>query len=234
MEIKNKIVLVTGATGGIGTAITGVMRKEGAKLILHYNNGKPSGSGFWVKANFSENTEIAKIFREIEGKFGKLDILINTVGIEEGARDQLDAQGWLRTFQVNLFGAVECARHAIKLMDKGVIINISSVAANSGVVIESSLAYSVSKAALQKFSENLAQMLSPKIRVVSLSPGYTMTPIWDIFSDKEKKEALKGVPIGRFINPSEIAEFALEVVKNEAITGVNLTIDGGLKLKSVV
>lgn len=44
MEIKNKIVLVTGATGGIGTAITGVMRKEGAKLILHYNNGKPSGS----------------------------------------------------------------------------------------------------------------------------------------------------------------------------------------------
>ena len=77
-------------------------------------------------------------------------------------------------------------------------------------------------------------MLSPKIRVVSLSPGYTMTPIWDIFSDKEKKEALKGVTIGRFINPSEIAEFALEVVKNEAITGVNLTIDGGLKLKSVV
>jgi NAD(P)-dependent dehydrogenase (short-subunit alcohol dehydrogenase family) len=70
--------------------------------------------------------------------------------------------------------------------------------------------------------------------VVSISPGYTDTPIWKTFDDALKKQAIANVPIKRFIRPEEIADFVITVIKNDAITGVNLSITGGLHLKSII
>jgi len=174
------------------------------------------------------------MFNKIEEKYGHLDILINTVGIEETYEDQLDTNNWQKTFQVNLFGTVECVKYTLNMMQKGLIVNITSIMGNQGIVGLESLAYSISKAALQKFSENLSLMLAPNIRVVSISPGYTITPIWDMFSKEQKAEAIKSVPIKRFIKPEEVAKFITSVAENDAITGTNFTIAGGFNLKNII
>jgi NAD(P)-dependent dehydrogenase (short-subunit alcohol dehydrogenase family) len=116
----------------------------------------------------------------------------------------------------------------------GVIINISSIAGKPGVAyFGESLSYSISKAALNTFSENLAAMLAPRIRVVSISPGYTLTPMWNLTSDKEKKDYENQVPLKRFVMPEEIAQMVISVSENEAITGTNIVIDAGLTLREI-
>jgi NAD(P)-dependent dehydrogenase (short-subunit alcohol dehydrogenase family) len=240
MELKDKVVLVTGSSGGMGQAILAALSQESSDIIAQYRQKKVDiGSTEKVspiQTDFLNISDITKMFQTIKDQFGHLDVLINTVGIEESAPDQLDTSKWENIFQVNLFGAIECARQAIPLMEKngGVIVNIASLAGIEGIVFKSSLAYSVSKAALIKFTENLALMMSPTIRAFTVTPGYTETPIWDGFSAKQKKECADAMPIERFIQPDEIAHFILNAVKNDAITGGNYIIDGGLRLKNVI
>ncbi len=236
MDLQNKNVLVTGASGGIGKAIANELTKRGCNVARHYNLNEIKEDRFSIQADITKKDEIRKMFEMIREKYKHLDILINTIGIEEAFDDQLDTDTWQRTFQINLFGIVECVRYSLPLMKdrKGVIVNISSIMGNAGIVGLNSLAYSTSKAALQKFSENLSLMLSPDIRVVSISPGYTETPIWNSFNDEQKNEAIGSVPIRRFIKSEEIAKFVVSVCNNNAITGGNYIIAGGLNLKSII
>lgn len=237
MIIKDKVVLITGAAGGIGRALAKEFSEESCHVVLHtHTNGAMSGEES-VTADFSSPEQIESMYQEIERKFGGVDIVINTVGIEESAEDQLDTSKWQNMFATNLFGIIESNRNAIRLMKGkgGVIVNISSIMGNVGIVGESSLGYSVAKAALQKFSENAALMfVQDSIRILSISPGYTDTPIWNGFDESLKNQAINNVPIKRFITPTEIAQFIVAMVKNNAVTGTNFTIAGGLNLKSVI
>jgi len=177
--------------------------------------------------------DITKMFEEIRKKFSSLDIVVNVSGIERIYTDPLDTREWKEVLDVNLFGAVECSREALKMMGGGgVIINISSVAGKPGIAYYGeSLSYSISKAALNTFSENLAVMLAPRIRVVSISPGYTLTPMWNLSSEKEEYQ--ERVPLKRFITPNEIAHAVIAVAENDAITGTNIVVDAGLTLKEI-
>ena len=76
-------------------------------------------------------------------------------------------------------------------------------------------------------------MLAPRIRVVSISPGYTLTPMWDLSSEKEKKKYEESVPLKRFITPQEVAHIVVAVAENDAITGTNLVVDAGISLKEI-
>jgi 3-oxoacyl-[acyl-carrier protein] reductase len=119
-------------------------------------------------------------------------------------------------------------------MTNGVVVLISSVAGNSGTVFTGgSLSYAVSKAALNKFGEELSMMVAPNKRVVTISPGYTLTKMWNPFSEKEKQEAVEGVPLKRFIKPEEIAHTVIAVLENDAITGQNIIVDAGLVLREI-
>lgn len=234
MDIQNKIVLVTGGRGGIGSTVADAFSKEGAKVLIH--SSKSSSVYPTFSADFKHAQAIAKMFENIKNEYGRIDMLINTVGIEEAEEDQLDTLKWGNIFAINLFGVVETSRHAIKLFGEegGFIANISSIMGNRGVVGENSLAYSVAKAGLQKFSENIALMYAPKVRVVSIAPGYTLTPMWNSFPEEDKEKCKDAMTIKRFIQPQEVAEFIVSLAKNGAITGGNYTIDGGLHLKSII
>ena len=234
MNLENKIVLVTGGNGGIGSTVADAFAKEGAKVLIHSSKFSAKYPTFY--ADYKHPQAIAEMFEKIKSEYGRIDMLINTVGIEEAAEDQLDTLRWGNVFAINLLGAVEVSRHAIKLFGEegGFIAHISSIMGNFGIVGENSLAYSVAKAALQKFSENIALMYAPKVRVVSVSPGYTLTPMWNSFPEEDRKKCKEAMAIKRFIQPEEVAEFIVSLAKNEAITGGNYTIDGGLHLKSIM
>lgn len=246
MRLKDKVVLITGASGGIGGAIARKFARKGCRLILHSKDKTTievitkelcdkKVDCVSVAADFRKIKEIAAMFTEIRKKFSSLDIIVNVSGVERVYRDPLDTREWKEVLNVNLFGAVECSREALKMMGGGgVIINISSIAGKPGVAyFGDSLSYSISKAALNTFSENLAIMLAPRIRVVSISPGYTLTPMWNLSNEKEKKEYEQKVPLKRFITPGEIAHAVIAVAENDAITGTNIVVDAGLTLKEI-
>lgn len=246
MRLKNKVVLITGASGGIGGAIARKFARKGCRLILHSKDKTTievitkelcdkKVDCVSVAADFRKIKEIAAMFTEIRKKFYSLDIIVNVSGVERVYTDPLDTREWKEVLNVNLFGAVECSREALKMMGGGgVIINISSIAGKPGVAyFGDSLSYSISKAALNTFSENLAIMLAPRIRVVSISPGYTLTPMWNLSNEKEKKEYEQKVPLKRFITPGEIAHAVIAVAENDAITGTNIVVDAGLTLKEI-
>lgn len=246
MELKDRVVLVTGASGGIGGAIARAFALRGSKLAVHARTQASADEikndlkvqGFDVTsigANFRKSKEIREMFKTICSQFHCLDILVNVSGIERTYMDPLDTKQWKEVLDVNLFGAIECSREFLqKCGTEGVIINISSIAGKPGLAYYGdSLSYSISKAALNTFTENLAVMVAPHVRVVSISPGYTLTPMWHFSSDKEMQKYADEVPLKRFIQPEEIAQMVISVAENDAVTGTNIVIDAGLTLKEL-
>ena len=96
-----------------------------------------------------------------------------------------------------------------------------------------SIAYSSAKAAVNSFTQTLAKSLAPKINVNAISPGYVDTPMWSHTTEDEKKVFGKDQLIGRFVRAEEVADMAVAIIKNEAMTGEVVVIDGGLSLKTI-
>lgn len=242
MELKNKVVLVTGGSSGIGQAIVVALASEGCQVIFTYRgneNGaeetlKKTGKyGTALKANFHKEEEVKKIFSTIKKKYGHLDILVNNVGINR-PRDLFSTEVWREIFQVNLFSAVLCTEEAVKLMGgKGRILNISSIYAEGKSCWKGLPAFGASKAAMNHFTQTLAKNLAPDILVNAIAPGYVQTPLWKNTTEEDFIESGKEQLIERMILPEEIAQIAVSVIKNDAMTGEIVAVDGGVSLKTV-
>jgi 3-oxoacyl-[acyl-carrier protein] reductase len=238
MELNNKTVLVIGASGGIGSSIASILREVGAQVICHAHDRQLSAetNGLVLTADLRDANQIAGIFQTIKEKQLKLDGLVYTPAIEVPMEDPLDTSLWEDTFQVNLFAAVECARLAKPLMNQhSSMVFIGSIAAESQVGFAlGSLPYALTKAAIHHLVTQLSSAWAPDIRVNSVVPGYTMTSMWDGFSDEGKKECKEAMAIKRFIQPEEIAHSVVYLLENEAVTGQRLVVDGGLGIKELV
>lgn len=242
MELKDKIAVVTGGSSGIGQAIAVALSLEGCRIIFTYNSGEkgadgtlkqiPDGEKYHV--NLDNHTEVAGLFKFIEKKYGKIDILVNSAGIEVSANNQLDINAWQRTFETDMFWMVRCTDSALPIMnDAARILNVSSEYADEWMGTKVSIAYSAAKAAVNSFTRTLAKLLAPKILVNAISPGYVDTPMWKTTTEPEKKALGKDQLIERFIRPEEIAQMAVAIIKNDAMTGEVVVVDGGLSLKTV-
>lgn len=173
------------------------------------------------------------LFNFVKEKFGKLDILVNNAGINR-PRELFGMDTWRETFQVNLFSAVFCSGKAAELMkDGGKILNISSIYAEGKACFKGLAAYGASKAALSNFTQVLAKNLAPKVLVNAIAPGYVKTPLWINTSEEEFNKSGKEQLIERMIKPEEIANMALAIIKNDAMTGEVVVVDGGISLKTV-
>lgn len=245
MDLKDRVALVTGGSSGIGKAIAIAFAKEGCDVVFTYNLKKKESDNITkeirqlgvrvlaVKVDMHLEDDISKLFGHIKEKFKNLDILVNNVGIN-GSGDLFDTKVWKEVFQVNLFSTVFCTGEAIKLMrNGGKILNISSIYAEGKACWKGLPAYGASKAAVSHFTQVLAKNLAPKILVNAIAPGYVKTRPWkETVKDELENSGIEQL-IERMIMPQEIAEMAVAIVKNDAMTGEVVVVDGGLSLKTI-
>jgi len=247
MKLKGKVVLITGASTGIGQGTAVAFAKKGAKVVIGYNTNKKGANETFEKirklgkeaivlqANVSKPREVQKLFKKIIGKFGRLDILINNAGYPHpGTLEKSSKEAWLRVFNDNLMTTVLCSKEAVKIMKQqkaGKIINTTSVLGLDYMGRQGVIGYSATKAAVINFTKTLAKEVAPTILVNAIAPGRTLTPLYESYDKKDVEEMIKANPIKRFVTVDEIAKTFLYVAENDAIIGEVIVVDGGFALK---
>ncbi|NEP17745.1 MAG: glucose 1-dehydrogenase [Leptolyngbya sp. SIO4C1] len=254
--LKGKNVLITGASTGIGRAIAIRFAKEGANVAINYYSSEAEaretqdlaeaacseiqGCGvesIVVQADVSQAADVDRMFDRVYSEFGGLDILINNAGIQmEGASHEIEVSQIDKMIATNLRGAYLCARKAIQhflaKQQPGIIINDSSV--HEMIPRPKYVGYTISKSGLEGMTRTLAlEYARHGIRVNSIGPGATATPINDWATDPQaRQEIADQIPMGRVGQPEEMAAAAAFLASDEAayITGQTLFIDGGLTL----
>lgn len=245
MDSNNKLVaLVTGATGGLGTAICKRLAQDGYHVVANYRN--PEKADRWRKQMSEEGYEfetfqgdvsdydsVGDMIAEIQNKVGNIDVLVNNAGITlDGQFRKMTYERWDKVIKTNLYGVFNCCRHVVNSMidrEFGRIINISSVNGQKGQFGEAN--YSASKAGIHGFTKTLALEVAKKgITVNTISPGYIATDmVLAIPEEIRVNRILPEIPVGRFGGTEEIAYLVSFLASREAsfITGANYAINGG-------
>lgn len=237
-------VLVTGASGEVGSAIALMLAKNNFDLILQYNKNEENilrirdealefkVSVNVIQADLSEEKGINKLFEEINNLKLQPIILINNAGIAQyGLIQDVSYKDFYKVLDTNLSSTFFCSQKILPYMLKeqfGRIINISSVWGSVGAANE--VLYSVTKGAINTFTKALAKELaSSNITVNAIAPGIVKSKMMTNFSNEELEFMLKDMPLNRFANPEEIAQAVLYLVgpNSSYTTGQILTIDGG-------
>lgn len=236
-----KTVLITGASRGIGAAITEAFAKEGYSIIINYNKSENTAqalaekiSGVYktdctaYKCDVSDREAVCNMFSET----GAVDVLVNNAGVsEQKLFTDITDEDWRRMLGVNLDGAFYCSREALKGMIKkkrGSIINISSMWGQVGASCE--VHYSAAKAGLIGLTRALAKEVAPSnIRVNCIAPGVIDTDMMKNFNEEAKKELIEETPLLRLGTPEDIAKAAVFLAGENAsfITGQVLGVNGG-------
>ncbi|CAG4968075.1 unnamed protein product [Parnassius apollo] len=251
MSFKNKVVIVTGSSSGIGASTAIEFAKEGAQVVLVGRNEakltnvreqceKVGKKPLIVKADVSKDDDAKTIINKTIEHFGKLDVLVNNAGM--GGWQDILKDGFMETYDrimnINLRAPVYITHLAIPYLikSKGNIINVSSVAGISTVGLEDSTPYCISKAGISHFSRSVALKLAPYgIRVNTVSPGPVYT---DILANSSADEALfeqfkRDTALKRVSEPKEIADLILFLASDKAkgITGSDFVSDNGRLIK---
>ncbi|MBI3887754.1 SDR family oxidoreductase [Candidatus Microgenomates bacterium] len=239
MDLQGKAVLVTGSSSGIGQAIAIECAKAGAKVLVHYRKNKNGAEetlkevekfskGKIFRADLTIKQEVEKMFTDIK----TLDVLVNNAGeYRAGELDDFDL--WKSEFDNIFFSTVFVTNYFLKT--NGVnslrkIVNTSSWYSFLETGVPNGIHYCAAKAALNDFTANLAKKLAPNILVNAVAPGYTWTPPWEGTQQDDLDIVKRNNRIGRFVDPKEIASLVLELIRNDAITGEIIRVDGGAHL----
>lgn len=249
MNFNNKIVIVTGGGQGIGACIAHNYAKKGANVIIAecdeeagleteaYINAS-GGTACFIKTDVSVEGDVIGMVEKVINRFGQIDILINSAAINAtGTIFTRTIEEWNRVLAVNITGPYICAKHVAPYMknENSNIINIGSTRAMMSE--PHTEPYSASKGALLSLTHSLANSLSPKIRVNTISGGWIDTSQWKKkknrkfvhLTDQDHSQHL----VGRVGLPEDIAKACLFLTSEEAgfVTGTNLIIDGGMTVK---
>lgn len=235
--MKNKLVLITGASRGIGKAIADYFYKKNYKVVYGYNNTMPKkiNEKFYVKIDISDRKSVKEAIKKIEKHFGQtIDILVNNAAIaQEKPFLEITDVDWQNMLNINLQGAFRVTQEVLPSMIKkhwGRIINITSIGGQWGGFNQ--VHYAASKAALINFTQSIAKIYSKEgITSNAISIGLVET---DMSKNELKteagKEKVKNIPIGRLGTKDEIAKIVLFLVSNDAsyITGQTINANGGM------
>jgi len=245
MEFKEKRVIITGGTKGLGKAIALSFAREGAWVGINYSSDDKSASSaeaelkrlttkfILLKADVSSGSGVRKMINNVLDQWEYVDIFVNNAGV---IRDKLlmflDEKDWDRVLEVNLKGTYLCSRAIIKTMiarRSGRIINITSPSAITGRAGQTN--YSASKGGIISFTKSLSkEMARLGITVNAVCPGIISTPMIENLDQETKSDLLNMIPMGKFGKPEDIASMVLFLASEKAgyITGQILTVDGGL------
>lgn len=240
----SKIVLITGASRGIGAAIAHRFAREGYSLIINCRNSintlmelkETLQKTYHVPVlasvgNVGDADYVSRLFQEIKNEFGGVDVVINNAGISHiGLLTDTSFERWDDIIHINLSAAFYTSKLAIPYMlskQAGKIINISSVWGNTGASCE--VAYSASKGGLNSFTKALAKELAPSnIQVNAIACGCIDTAMNQCFSAEERAALEEEIPAGRFGTPEEVANLAYSLASDHNyLTGQIITLDGG-------
>jgi len=238
----NRVALVTGANGGIGSTTALKLVMNGFKVILNYHVDKDKAveiasslgekNTLLIEADITNVEAVKEMTIKALEKFGRIDVLVNNAGI---TRDRtfvkMSREEWDELINVNLNGAFNVTKAVIGIMLKqggGTIINISSIVGEVGNFGQTN--YSASKAALIGFTKSLAKEVASKgITVNAIAPGFVNTEMTRKIPETIKRKILEQIPVGRFATPEEIADVVLFLCNATYITGTVIDVNGGMR-----
>lgn len=242
-DLSGQMALVTGASGGLGSAIARALHHQGAAVTLSGTRREALdklaaelGERVYVQpCNLQDMAAVEQLVPAAEVAMGGLDILVNNAGL---TRDQLTLRmkdnDWDTVIAVNLTAAFRLSRAALKLMLKrrrGRIINITSVVGVAGNAGQAN--YAASKAGLIGLSKSLAREVAARnVTVNCVAPGFIQSPMTDALNETQKSAILAGVPTGRLGMAQEIAAAVVYLASPEAayVTGETLHVNGGMAM----
>jgi 3-oxoacyl-[acyl-carrier protein] reductase len=248
-RLRGKTAVITGASSGIGRAIATCFAREGAHVVVNYNNNaegannvvaeirKLNGRANAIRADISEQGGIDILLQESEALLGDIDIWVNNAGADilTGANANMDNRQKLQSLiEVDLMGTMNCCWSVLPHMQKrgaGVIINMSWDLAIHGFAGRNPQMFAAVKAGVLGFSKSLAKTHAPEVRVNVLAPGWIKTAFADENMQDEYYQArVREIPLQRFGSADDVASAALFLASDEAayLTGEVINVNGGL------
>jgi len=245
MDLKNKVVLITGSSSGIGRTTAIRFAQEGAKVVVNYHINEAGGQetlaevekyseGLLIKADISRPEEVKKLFEEVVQKFGTVDILVNNAATYETVIfKDLNEEQILDVINTNMVGTFLCSQKVLEIMQKnqsGKILNTTSIKGqeNCGGNL---VVFASTKAAINSFTKTLAKQVAPNIQVNAVAPGYVKTRTYDNMDDSKIEKYLSQTYLKRWITEDEVADTFIFLAKNDAMTGQVIYVDAGFTLK---
>lgn len=243
--LDGKIVIITGASSGVGAEAAKIFAREGATVLVNYNSTEAGatevvseitaagGKATKFRADVSKGEEIKEMFRYCVSEFGGLDILVNNAGAHKRVKSykEINESDWDNLMNVNLKGPWLCCLEAAEIMsrntDGGAIVNVTSMTNILGV--GANIAYACAKAGQVTLTRAFARQLAPKIRVNCVGLGIVETRMISDMST-ERRDYLRSLKLlNRFADPKEIANVMLFLASDQSsfITGQTIIADGG-------
>ncbi len=243
----DEVVWVTGSSTGIGRAAAIGFAEQGCRVAVHYNSSEDKarevaekieeagGDALLLKGDVSDSADVKRMVGEIEGRYGRLDVLVNNAGslIERRSLDEMTEDLWDRVMDVNLKSVYLCSQAVLPMMkrqERGKIINVTSIAARNGGG-PGSVAYATAKGGVSTLTRAMAkELVSEGILVNGIAPGVITTPFHDRFTPPEVREQLaRGIPIGREGTPEETVGAILFLASPAAdyLVGEIIEVNGG-------
>ena len=238
----NKVVIVTGASRGIGRDIATTLAKKGYIVIANYNKSENKAIELQqnlekeninidiFKADVSNRDEVKKLVQFVINKYKKIDCVINNAGIDQVKMflDITDAD-WNNMISNNLNSVFYMCQEVLPYMiheKNGVIINISSIWGVTGASCESH--YAVSKAGVDALTKSLAKEMGPSnIRINSIAPGFIDTEMNNNLNDEEKQEIKQEIPLQKIGKVEDVSRTVEWIIEDEYITGQVISVNGG-------
>lgn len=246
-RFTDRVVLVTGSSSGIGQRCAERFAELGARVVVNSANSTEAGQAVaadlaerfgvdttYLQADISNADQARAMVEDVVDRFGALDIVINNAGwtqpVDHDDLDGLTDEIFRRVFDVNVFGTWVVTKAAMPHLlrsDDAAVVTITSIA---GVrPVGSSIAYAMSKAALNHMTALLAKSFGP-VRINAVAPGLVATP-WTADWDEQHAAVAARAPIPRSATPDDCAEAVIGLVRNRYTTGAVVVVDGGLTLR---
>lgn len=246
MDLQNRVALVTGSSRGIGRAIALELGRRGADIVINHRRNSTRAQAeavaheisqlgrraLVIKADVADPHDVAQMFSLIQREFGKLDILVNNAASAVfRPLLQLEEKHWEHVWDVNLRAVNLCIKHAVPLMTKGAIVNITSL--GSIKYLPNYGALGAAKAAIESLTRSYAVELAPAIRVNAVCGGLVDETGFSEMMPPDVKERLAQLtPAGRMAKPEDIANVVAFLCSDgaEMIRGQSIIVDGGITL----